>query len=140
MISFTRFSRCANSASVSSGLSANCFGRSSGVIVLFAHTPSRSGWPSAVRGRVQRFGAGFDVEGAPCGSPAATGTASRQARSSPIFMIASHQLNVHAVRILDVEARLGAAGRGDALPGEPFGEAFLVEAFDSQRIVIDSDG
>src|SRR5213594_3735833 len=42
----------ATSASVSRGFPANAAGRSTGVALLFAHTPCRSGWPSAVRGGV----------------------------------------------------------------------------------------
>src|SRR5262245_14603588 len=42
----------ATSASVSKGFPANAAGRSTGVALLFAHTPCRSGWPSAVRGGV----------------------------------------------------------------------------------------
>src|ERR1700745_3300314 len=42
----------ASSASLSRGFPANAVGRSNGVALLFAHTPCRSGWPSAVLGGV----------------------------------------------------------------------------------------
>ena len=44
-----RASMSAASSTVRNGLPANCFGRSSGVIVALVQTPCRSGLPSAVR-------------------------------------------------------------------------------------------
>jgi len=45
-----RACRAATSSSVNVSRPANTSGRSSGVTLLFAQTPCRSGWPSAVRG------------------------------------------------------------------------------------------
>src|SRR6185436_10859195 len=62
------FCSSAISASVSVFLPSHCFGRCSGVTVLFAQTPWKSGWPSAVRGTTHPDLAAdaFDAEAGDC--------------------------------------------------------------------------
>ena len=108
-ISFwARFCRSANSASVIVARSPNCFGRSSGVMPLLAHTPWKSGRPSGRRAARTRQPA--SETGRSATAVADRATPSRMAR---------HESSRHGHSVSEIACRRRIPFQGYARIAEP---------------------
>ena len=108
--------RCssATSASVRRDFPSHCFGRCSGVTVLFAQTPWKSGWPSGVRGSLARLGAEGDG-----GSQDEDGREDASAHVSSAFRVSGIQIHMIAASKNATPATANAAKKPRDAASDP---------------------